>query len=134
MEQPGVKLEEDDEEARVLRQKKLSAQVDKVMAAAVSSLTKNQVILTREQWLQEAEACERDGSPLTAQAIVKASIHLEVEEEDRKSVWLEDADRAEKGGFYEVARACFVVLLETFPSSPSVWRKAADFEKAHGSP
>jgi pre-mRNA-processing factor 6 len=71
---------------------------------------------------------------LTAQAIVKASIHLEVEEEDRKNVWLEDADRAEKGGFYEVARACFVVLLETFPSSPSVWRKAADFEKAHGSP
>lgn len=131
-EQPGVKLEEDDE-ARILRQKKLSAQVDKVMAAAVSSLTKNQVILTREQWLQEAEACERDGSPLTAQAIVKASIHLEVEEEDRKNVWLEDADRAEKGGFYEVARACFVVLLETFPSSPSVWRKAADFEKAHGS-
>jgi pre-mRNA-processing factor 6 len=133
-EQPGVKLEEDDDEARILRQKKLSAQVDKVMAAAVSSLTKNQVILTREQWLQEAEACERDGSPLTAQAIVKASIHLEVEEEDRKNVWLEDADRAEKGGFYEVARACFVVLLETFPSSPSVWRKAADFEKAHGSP
>lgn len=133
-EQSGVKLEEDDEEARAIRQKKLSTQVDKVMAAAVSSLTKNQVILTREQWLQEAEACERDGSPLTAQAIVKASIHLEVEEEDRKLVWLEDADRAEKGGFFEVARACFVVLLETFPTSASVWRKAADFEKAHGSP
>jgi pre-mRNA-processing factor 6 len=132
--QSGVKMEEDDEEARTLRQKKLSAQVDKVMAAAVSSLTKNQVILTREQWLQEAEACERDGSPLTAQAIVKASIHLEVEEEDRKLVWFEDADRAEKGGFFEVARACFVVLLETFPTSASVWRKAADFEKAHGSP
>lgn len=124
---------EDDDDARVERQKKLSAQVDRVMAAAVKSLTANQVILTREQWLQEAEVCERDGSPLTAQAIVKASIHLEVEEEDRKNVWLEDAERAEKGGFYEVARACFVVLLETFPQSPSVWRNAADFEKAHGS-
>jgi pre-mRNA-processing factor 6 len=124
---------EDDDDARVERQKKLSAQVDRVMAAAVKSLTANQVILSREQWLQEAEVCERDGSPLTAQAIVKASIHLEVEEEDRKTVWLEDAERAEKGGFYEVARACFVVLLETFPNSPSVWRNAADFEKAHGS-
>lgn len=128
-----VKLEEDDDTARVEKQKKLSAQVDRVMAAAVKSLTANQVILSREQWLQEAEVCERDGSPLTAQAIVKASIHLEVEEEDRKVVWLEDAERAEKGGFYEVARACFVVLLETFPDSPSVWRNAADFEKSHGS-
>lgn len=125
---------EDDDEARAEQQRKLAVQVDKVMAMAVSSLTKAQVILTREQWLQEAEVCERDGSPLTAQAIVKASIHLEVEEEDRKLVWLEDADRAEKGGFYQVARACFVVLLETFPNSESVWRKAADFEKAHGTP
>jgi pre-mRNA-processing factor 6 len=133
MQSADVKMEDDDD-ARAERQKKLSAQVDKVMAAAVSSLTKNQVILTREQWLQEAEVCERDGSPLTAQAIVKASIHLEVEEEDRKITWLEDAERAEKGDFFEVARACFVVLLETFPTSASVWRKAADFEKAHGTP
>lgn len=129
-----VKSEDGDDSARIEMQKKLSGQVDKVMAAAVSSLTKNQVILSREQWLQEAEACERDGSPLTAQAIAKATIHLEVEEEDRKQVWLEDAERAEKGGFFEVARACFVVLLETFPTSSSVWRRAAEFEKAHGSP
>lgn len=128
----NVKLEAGDDTARIELQKKLASQVDKVMAAAVSSLTKNQVILSREQWLQEAESCERDGSPLTAQAIVKASIHLEVEEEDRKGVWLEDADRAEKGGFFEVARACFVVLIESFPTSSSVWRKAAEFEKVHG--
>lgn len=130
--EPGT--EDDGAAARAETQKKLAVQVDKVMSAAVASLTKNQVILSREQWLQEAEACERDGSPLTAQAIVKASIHLEVEEEDRKLVWMEDAERAEKGGFFEVARACLVVLLESFPTSPSVWRRAAEFEKAHGSP
>ncbi|ORX36867.1 PRP1 splicing factor, N-terminal-domain-containing protein [Kockovaella imperatae] len=124
-----VKVEYDLEQ-----QRKLAAQVDKVMAMAVSSLQKNSVILGREQWLQEAEQCEQDGSPLTAQAIVKATIHLEVEEEDRKNVWLEDAERAEKGGFYEVARACFVKLLEAYPTSPSVWRRAAEFEKAHGTP
>ena len=124
-----VKIEQDPEQL-----KKLATQVDKLMALAVTSLTKNSVILSREQWLQEAEKCEQDGSPLTAQAIVKATIHLEVEEQDRKSVWLEDAERAEKGGFYEVSRACFVVLLETFPTSPSVWRNAAEFEKAHGTP
>ncbi|RSH81568.1 hypothetical protein EHS25_006190 [Saitozyma podzolica] len=128
-----VKLEEDAEQIAE-RRKKLAAQVDKLLAGAVASLRKNQVILSREQWLQEAEKCEEDGSPLTAQAIVKATIHLDVEEEDRKTVWLEDAERAERGGFFEVARACFVVLLETFATSPSVWRKAAEFEKAHGTP
>jgi pre-mRNA-processing factor 6 len=130
----SIVKEEDDDAARAEKQRKLAAQVDKLMSAAVSSLKKNQVILSREQWLQEAEKCEQDGSPLTAQAIVKASIHLDVEEEDRKNVWLEDAERAEKGDFFEVARACFVVLLETFPTSPSVWRRAASFEKAHGTP
>lgn len=124
-----VKLEDDSE-----RTAKLAKQVDKLMVGAVASLKRNQVILSREQWLQEAEKCEADGSPLTAQAIVKATIHVDVEEEDRRTTWLEDAERAEKGGFNEVARACFVVVLETFPTSQSVWRKAAEFEKKHGTP
>ncbi|WRT66209.1 uncharacterized protein IL334_003162 [Kwoniella shivajii] len=124
-----VKLEDEAEKTR-----KLAAQVDKLMVGAVNSLKKNQVILSREAWLQEAEKCEQDGSPLTAQAIVKAVIHQDVEEEDRRNVWIEDAGKAAQGGFYEVARACYVVVLETFPTSPSVWRKAAEFEKAHGTP
>lgn len=125
-----VKVEEEDPEVR----KKLASDVDKLMKNAVRLLAKHQAVLSREQWLQEAEKCEQDGSPLTAQAIVKATIHHDVEEEDRRSTWLEDAERAEKGGFFEVARAVFVVLIETFPDSPSVWRKAAEFEKAHGTP
>jgi pre-mRNA-processing factor 6 len=106
---PEVKTEEED----TGRIRKLAAQVDKLMAGAVASLKKNQTILSREQWLQEAERCE---------------------DEKSRAVWLEDAERAEKGGFFEVARACFVVLLETFPTSANVWRKAAEFEKAHGTP
>jgi pre-mRNA-processing factor 6 len=124
-----VKVEDDPEVTR-----KLAQQVDKLMSSAVARLKANSVVMSREQWLQEAEKCEQDGSPLTAQAIVKATIGIDVEEEDRKTVWLEDAERAEKGGFYECARAVFLVLLETFPTSPSVWRRAGEFEKAHGSP
>lgn len=127
-----VKVEETEEDPEV--RKKLAADVDKLMKNAVRLLTKHQTVLSREQWLQEAEKCEQDGSPLTAQAIVKATIHHDVEEEDRQSTWLEDAERAEKGGFFEVARAVYVVLIESYPDSPSVWRKAAEFEKAHGTP
>ncbi|RSH79749.1 uncharacterized protein EHS24_009405 [Apiotrichum porosum] len=124
-----VKVEEDPEVRR-----KLATQVDRLIKTAVNSLTKHQAVLSREQWLQEAEKVEAEGSPLTAQAIVKATIHLDIEEEDRRTVWLEDAERAAKGDFFEVARAVFVVLIESFPTSPSVWRKAAEFEKAHGTP
>jgi len=127
-----VKAEDEAEETERVR--KLAAQVDKLMTGAVARLKANSVVLSRENWLQEAEKCEADGSPLTAQAIVKATIGIDVEEEDRKAVWLEDAERATAGGFYECARAVFLVLLETFPTSPSVWRKAGEFEKAHGSP
>ncbi|WVQ77204.1 hypothetical protein IAR50_006887 [Cryptococcus sp. DSM 104548] len=128
---------EDDEAARVAEaqaRQKLATQVDALMKNAVNSLRKNQVLLSREQWLQEAETCEQDGSPLTAQAIVKATIAQDVEEEDRMDVWLEDAERASKGGFYEVARACYVKVLEGYSDEPFVWRQAAEFEKAHGSP
>jgi pre-mRNA-processing factor 6 len=124
-----VKLEDNTEHVR-----KLAAQVDKLMAGAVARLKANSVVLSRESWLQEAEKCEADGSPLTGQAIVKATIGIDIEEEDRKNVWLEDADRAAAGGFFECARAVFLVLLETFPTSPSVWRKAGEFEKVHGTP
>jgi pre-mRNA-processing factor 6 len=124
-----VKLEDDSE-----RIPKLAKQVDKLMVGAVASLRKHQVILSREQWLQEAEKCEADGSPLTAQAIVKATIHQDVEEEDRRTTWLEDAERALQGGFMEVARACYVVTLETFPTKEGVWRKAAELEKKFGTP
>ncbi|WVN88097.1 uncharacterized protein L203_103297 [Cryptococcus depauperatus CBS 7841] len=125
---------EDEAAHETEHRRKLAAQVNKLMASAVNSLRKNQVILSREQWLQEAEKCEQDGSPITAQAIVKATIRQDIEEEDQQLVWLEDAERATKGGFYEVARACYVVLLETFPTIPSVWNKAAEFERVHGTP
>lgn len=108
--------------------------VDKLIAAAVRDLTKKQVVLSREQWIQEAERCEKEGSPITAQAILKATLHLEVEEEDRMATWLDDAELAEKHGCYECARGIYAYVIKVFPEKKSVWRQAADFEKAHGTP
>ncbi len=78
-----------------------SASVDKLISMAVANLKKNQVVMSREAWMKEAERCETEGSPLTAQAIIKATLHLDVEEEDRQAVWLDDADSAAKRSFYE---------------------------------
>jgi pre-mRNA-processing factor 6 len=106
--------------------------VDKLIALAVKSLTKHNVIMSRERWIQEAEKCETEGSPATAQAILKATLHLDVEEEDRQAVWLDDAESATSRGFIECARGVYAYTIQVFPTKKAVWRAAADFEKEHG--
>ena len=41
-------------------------------------------MIDREQWIKEAEEAESAGAPLTCGAIVRATVHIGVEEEDRK--------------------------------------------------
>ncbi|CAD6897604.1 unnamed protein product [Tilletia caries] len=100
---------------------------------AVESLRKNGAVLSREQWLREAEQVEKEGSPLTCAAIIKATIHFDIDEEDRRTVWVEDAQAALEKDFVETARAILAHTLEEFPDRQSIWKQAADVEKAHGS-
>ena len=68
----------------------------------------------------------------TAQAIIKESLALGVEEEDRKRIWLEDAESFVSRGCPECARAVFTRALTIFPTKKSVWLKAAQHEKRYG--
>ncbi|KAF7301491.1 TPR-REGION domain-containing protein [Mycena indigotica] len=106
--------------------------VDKTILGAVKELRKHQVMLTREQWLKEAERCETDGSLRTCEAIVKATIGMEVEEEDRLDTWVGDAEAAEAKGMVGTARAILAEALRVFPGRKSLWIRAAELEKAHG--
>ena len=85
--------------------------------------------------LQEAEAAERSQPPMiaTCLACVKAVIDLGIEEEDRKRTWMADADEAIKRGSVETARAIYAHALSVFPGKKSIWRRAAQLEKAKGS-
>ncbi len=58
--------------------------VDKIIENAISSMRQFQVVIDREQWIKEAEEAEKADAPLTCGAIVRATIHIGVEEEDRK--------------------------------------------------
>jgi pre-mRNA-processing factor 6 len=107
-------------------------QVDAIIANGVSALKKNGAELSREQWLSEAERAETQGSPITSQAIIKATLHLDVEEEDRQTRWMEDAVEMEKKGLVGGARAIYAYCLNVFPQKAAIWRKAAELEKAHG--
>lgn len=107
-------------------------QVDKIIAAGVAALKKNGAELSRDEWLAEAEKCETQGSLLVAQAIIKATLHLDVEEEDRQDVWLDDAKNAEKKGLVGCARAVYAYALKVFPQKQAIWRLAAELEKSRG--
>jgi pre-mRNA-processing factor 6 len=112
--------------------------VNRIVEKALASLSQYQVVIDREHWLKEAEAAEHSGSPLTCGAIVKATIHLNVEDEDRRQTWLDDADACltRPGDSISVvtARAIYAHCMEVFPSKKGVWLAAADLEKMHGTP
>lgn len=106
--------------------------VDSIIEKAVEVLRKNQVILSRDQWLAEAEKCEGDGSPRTSEAIVKATVDMDVDEEDRETTWVSDVEAALSRGKVVTARAILAYALKVFPDKRGLWRRAADLEKAHG--
>ncbi|KAF8917118.1 PRP1 splicing factor, N-terminal-domain-containing protein [Mucidula mucida] len=108
--------------------------VDKTIEMAVQQLRKHQVLLTREQWLGEAKNCEKQGSTRTCEAIVKATVAMEVEEEDQLATWESDADLAEKEGMIHTAQAIFAYALKVYPDRKDLWERAANLEKAHGTP
>jgi len=106
--------------------------VDVTIDAGVKKLREHQVMLTREQWFKEAETCEAEASPRTCEAIIKATASMDIEEEDRFDTWLEDAESAESRGSIGTARAIIAYALRVFPDRKTLWRRAADLEKAHG--
>jgi hypothetical protein len=51
-----------------------------------------QVLIDRNKWIELAEDAEKAGAPLTCSSIIRATISLGVEKEDRKRTWVADAE------------------------------------------
>ncbi|EMR11238.1 hypothetical protein PNEG_00827 [Pneumocystis murina B123] len=105
---------------------------DKVIANACRRLQQNGGMLTREQWLAEAEKSEKDGGIKTAQAIIKAILGQDLDEESKESTWINDAQNALSHECFECARAIYAYALKVFPKNESIWRKAISIEKSYG--
>lgn len=106
--------------------------VDKIIDKAVKSLAKHDAVVTRAQWLQEAENAESSGAPLTGAAIVEHSIGLGVDPEDRQRTWADDAKNAIARGAVATARAIIAHALASFPAKQGLWMQAVDLERNHG--
>ncbi|KAJ0394493.1 hypothetical protein P43SY_009538 [Pythium insidiosum] len=103
--------------------------IDRILQVALKSLGKHRVVLNRESWLQEAEACERADAPLTCGAIVRACLDLGVDPEDRKRTWVDDAETCIAHGALRTAQAILAFALQVFPTKKSIWLRAVALEK-----
>eukprot|EP00050_Salpingoeca_kvevrii_P012075 m.20269 g.20269 ORF g.20269 m.20269 type:complete len:929 (-) comp3819_c0_seq1:89-2875(-) len=86
----------------------------------------------REEWIKEAENCEKQGSIATAAAIISNIVGRGVEEEDLKETWMEDADSLVARECYHCARAVYARALAKFSDDEDIWLRSAFFEKEHG--
>ncbi|KAJ3172571.1 hypothetical protein HDU88_005899 [Geranomyces variabilis] len=105
---------------------------DTIISRGVDTLQKKGSTLNRDQWILEAEKAEKEGYVVTCQAIIRKTIAMGVEEEDRKSTWMEDAESCIAHGSAATARTIYAYALKEFPQKKSIWRRAAFLEKSHG--
>lgn len=106
--------------------------VEKIIERAIQLLANKGVVLEREQWLSLAMEAEEAKCPITCQAIVKNTIELGLDPEDRKSTWLEDVDNCVINKSYITARAIFEYATTVFKDKKGLWRRAAQFELSTG--
>lgn len=78
----------------------------------------------RDWWLKEAENAERGTPPLlsTCGSIVEQVLEIGVEEEDKLTVWMTDADEMERKGSIETAKAIYQYMISIYPNQQEVWR------------
>lgn len=104
-----------------------------VMKRAVLALAKESAMLKREEWITEAEKCEKEGAILTCANIIRETLGWGLDEDDdRKEIWMEDAKASIHRGQYGTARAIYAYALQVFVNSRKLWPAAADLEKNHG--
>lgn len=119
--------------ARLQEQTGNDAMVPKIMERAVKSLARESAMLSREQWIEEAETCEEEGAPLTCQAIVEHTLGWGLDEDDdRKKIWMDDAKSSIARGRYQTARSMYAYAIRIFTNSSNLWLAAADMERNHG--
>jgi len=106
--------------------------VRRVIAKAVKTLAGFGVNIDREEWIKEAENCEKAGSVATCQAIIMETVGIGIEDEDRKTTWCEDAETCITNKSIQTSRAIYANATNVFPTKKSLWLRMADLEKTYG--
>jgi pre-mRNA-processing factor 6 len=102
----------------------------KILFKGMTKLREN-VTISKDQWLKEAYDAEMSASVVTARAIIECTIG-EKPDEDSKNGWYETAENFLHRGAIECARACLKSVCLAFPKDAGSWMKAINLEEEHG--
>eukprot|EP00592_Proboscia_alata_P017512 CAMPEP_0194400012 /NCGR_PEP_ID=MMETSP0174-20130528/126975_1 /TAXON_ID=216777 /ORGANISM="Proboscia alata, Strain PI-D3" /LENGTH=1182 /DNA_ID=CAMNT_0039196479 /DNA_START=217 /DNA_END=3766 /DNA_ORIENTATION=- len=108
--------------------------INSIIGKGVKSLQKHDAVVSRSQWMKEAEAAEAAGAPLVSGAIVGHTVGMGVDTEDRMRTWSDDASAAISRSSIATARAILAHALASYPTKRTLWMQAVSLEQSHGSP
>ncbi|XP_953980.1 pre-mRNA splicing factor (U5 snRNP-associated), putative [Theileria annulata] len=108
--------------------------VDRIIVRAIDNLSKKGVVHIRSNWLKQAETAEANSFIKTAQSIIKNTMTIGVDDNNRKSTWLEDGETFVEHGSYECARTLYKTALEHMKTRTSLWLALVELESKHGTP
>jgi len=105
-------------------------------------LTKSNVILPRDQWLQEAIEAEKAGSQLVANALVKelmfyglynlADLEQVQRDKQTRGIWLENVQNCLFKGALKTAKYILEEAVLKFPTKKKLWKKFIEVESEFG--
>ncbi|EKX73881.1 conserved hypothetical protein [Theileria equi strain WA] len=108
--------------------------VERIITRALDNLAKKGVVHIRSNWLKHAKVAETNGFVKTAQAIIKATMMIGVDANNKKETWLEDGEQFLESGAVECARAIYKNAIEQMKTKKSLWLALVELESKHGTP
>ncbi|RPA94600.1 hypothetical protein L873DRAFT_1830240 [Choiromyces venosus 120613-1] len=102
------------------------------MKQPVQALARVEAVPTREDWIKEAEKCEKEGAVETSQTIIRETPGWQLADSDRKKIWMDDAQASISRAKYETARAIYACTLSVLRVKENIRHAATDLEKNHG--
>lgn len=109
--------------------------IELIIEKMMQSLSQYQVVIDRDAWIKEANACEDAACILTCKALVNNTIFLGIDDEDRINTWMDDAENCINSSpkkYIETARAIYNYALKIFPTKKTIWIALGFLEKEHG--
>lgn len=106
--------------------------VAELIKRGIKTLNNSGVAIDRQQWISEVINSEKAGSLLTAKAILRTTLHIAVNLENCKLVWLADFDTLVQAESFEAARYFTHIVLEHDSAFKKMWKKSFELEKTLG--
>jgi len=110
-----------------------SLKTDLVIGKAVKRLSgASNMIVDREEWLEQAKKMESSGALKTCNAIIRGTLHVGLEQEDYQRIWLDDAQMCEEEHHPVTARAIYTHALDKLGGNRNILMAAVAFETRNG--